>query len=238
MIRLDPGSWTIALADLLPNCAFDGPGSRLVTVVDAEVVTIGFAVACTATSGVIEVFLEPMGSDVEGGYGVTLDGVEVAPIMPGRATHIASVPAGDHVVSLRTPGNCAVENPGQSVTVTAGEMIRDTAQVTLRVTCAARLGALQITVRTTGPVPDDSYYPTRYRVLLLVPDSYYYDYPALLGQVMPNDGLIARVEPGSYRLELDDVPANCAVQVFNPTAPFTVTHGATLNFEFPVECVP
>jgi hypothetical protein len=55
---------------------------------------------------------------------------------------------------------------------------------------------------------------------------------------MPNDGLIARVEPGSYRLELDDVPANCAVQVFNPTAPFTVTHGATLNFEFPVECVP
>ncbi len=46
-----------------PNCAVDGPGSRTVTIVQTEVAPVDFAVACTATSGVIRVVLQDSGSD-------------------------------------------------------------------------------------------------------------------------------------------------------------------------------
>ena len=72
--RLDPGSRTIALTGLTPNCTVDGPGSRTVTIVDAEVAPIEFAVACTATSGVIGVTIEASGESVGGEYQALLDG--------------------------------------------------------------------------------------------------------------------------------------------------------------------
>jgi TolB protein len=50
LIRLDPGSRTISLTGLTPNCVIDGPGSRTVTVVATEVAMVQFAVACTAAS--------------------------------------------------------------------------------------------------------------------------------------------------------------------------------------------
>src|SRR5438093_1401116 len=49
VIRLDPGSRTIALTGLSPNCTIEGPGSRTVTIVDTEVASIDFSVVCTAT---------------------------------------------------------------------------------------------------------------------------------------------------------------------------------------------
>jgi hypothetical protein len=49
LIRVDPGSRTIALAGLAPNCAVDGAGSRTVTVIANEVAVVEFAVVCTAT---------------------------------------------------------------------------------------------------------------------------------------------------------------------------------------------
>jgi dipeptidyl aminopeptidase/acylaminoacyl peptidase len=49
LIQLEPGSRTIALTGLTPNCAVDGPGSRSVTIVAAEVAPIEFAVVCTGT---------------------------------------------------------------------------------------------------------------------------------------------------------------------------------------------
>ena len=46
LIRLDPGSRTIALSGLAANCTLDGPGSRTVIVVATEVVSVEFAVIC------------------------------------------------------------------------------------------------------------------------------------------------------------------------------------------------
>jgi dipeptidyl aminopeptidase/acylaminoacyl peptidase len=48
LIRLEPGSRTIALTSLAPNCEVEGAGPRSVTVVDNEVAPIEFAVVCTA----------------------------------------------------------------------------------------------------------------------------------------------------------------------------------------------
>ena len=59
LIQLDPGSRTIALTGLSPNCGIEGPGPRSVTIVNNEVASIEFAVVCTArglplpTSGVL-----------------------------------------------------------------------------------------------------------------------------------------------------------------------------------------
>jgi dipeptidyl aminopeptidase/acylaminoacyl peptidase len=50
LIRLDPGSRTLALTGLTPNCAVDGSGSRTVIIVSSEVMPIDFAVVCTATT--------------------------------------------------------------------------------------------------------------------------------------------------------------------------------------------
>jgi hypothetical protein len=47
-IRLVPGSQTVSLAGLASNCAFEGPGTRSVTIVTAQVASIEFVVVCTA----------------------------------------------------------------------------------------------------------------------------------------------------------------------------------------------
>ena len=66
LTRLDPGSRTIALRGLAPNCAIDGPDAHTVTIVDTEITPVEFVVVCTATSGVIGVVVEASGTDVNG----------------------------------------------------------------------------------------------------------------------------------------------------------------------------
>jgi len=233
LTQIDPGSRTIALTGLAANCAIDGPASHTATIADTEVASIEFEVVCTATTGVIGVVVEASGTDVEGAYWAMVDGGTQSPVGLGGPAYVTSVPAGDRVVSLLVPVNCEVENGEQSVTVAGGELTRDTVQVMFSVTCVPRLGALRITTHTTGPIPDDVY-----RVMLLVPDFYYGEYPVLLGAIDPNGGLISPAEPGSYRLQLDDIPANCIAEVANPTATFTLAPGDTLDFEFPIACSP
>ena len=62
VLRLDPGSRTITLTGLAPNCTIEGPGSHTVTIVDTEIAPVEFAVVCTATSGVIGVVGRGLGN--------------------------------------------------------------------------------------------------------------------------------------------------------------------------------
>jgi hypothetical protein len=69
----------------------------------------------------------------------------------------------------------------------------------------------------------------------------YYNGPSFVGNLAPNGTLLVPVDgaPGlGYSLELRDVPANCRVQVPNPTAFIIATDGETLDVEFPVACSP
>jgi hypothetical protein len=232
LIGLDTGSRTIRLTDLAPNCAFDGPGSRTVTIVAAEVAPVEFAVVCTATSGVIGVV-------ISGGPAPTLeatvDGTTRFPVGPSGRGYLIGVPAGKHVVSLGGPPNCSVRTGPQSVTVTAGTLVRDTVEVTFSVTCAT---AVRVTAPTIGPIPQDDY------SIWLCYDSYScrYKYPArLLGHLAPNDTLIAEVDPGTYWFYLDDL-VNCRVTGGNPSTGvnpkrnITVGPGQVVSVSFPVSC--
>lgn len=133
LTRLDPGSRTIALTGLSPNCTVSGPGLQTVTILAGELTSIDFGVACTATSGVIEVVISGNGVGVL--HEAMVDGVTPFPVGPRDRAYLAGVPAGDHVVSLSTAAGCSVNTPEQPVTVTTGSLIRDTVEVGFSVSC-------------------------------------------------------------------------------------------------------
>jgi hypothetical protein len=233
LTRLEPGSRTIALTGLSPNCTIVGPGAHTVTIVASEIAPIGFAIVCTATSGVIGVVVEASGTDVNGSYEAMVDGARSFFVAPSRPAYLTAVPAGDHVVSLVAPVNCSVETDPQPVSVTVGSLIRDTVVVAFSVTCVPRLpGTLRITAHTTGSLPNAPY-------SVWICSENCLDYGSrFLGWLDPNGTLVSNPEPGRYGLHLRDVPARCTVRSNPSTFSFTVTHNATLNIEYRITCSP
>jgi hypothetical protein len=235
LLALAPGSRIIGLAGLAPNCTPEGPATREVTIVGNEALPIDFAIVCTATSGLIRVVIEAAGTDVEGSYKATVDGAKSFDVERTGGANLIPVPAGDHVVSLLAPSNCAVETEPQSVTVSSGGLVRDTVEVTFAVTCVRAFATLQIIARTTGTIPQVEY------IAWGCPLSGQYCWDWLvgpLGRLGPNDTLNARAPLSVRRVELTGVPGNCSVQGSNPSSRFTLTPGGTHTIEFGVACSP
>ncbi len=236
-LRLEPGTQTIALAGVAPNCSADGPTT--VTVVSGEVTPVAFAVICTATSGVITIALS--GSGVGAQFEVVVDGGSPSPFQvdeEGRG-YVRGVPPGAHVISLASPANCSVETDPQLVTLTAGSLVRDTAEVAFTVTC---MTVVRVSASTTGAIPT-----ARYSVwLCVINDSYFCTYGprTRLGFVDPNGVLVAELTPGIHRFYLGDLPRGCAVVVHsrtgtrNPTGPIRFPPGLSTDVTFLVECTP
>ena len=128
LLRLDPGSRTIALTGLTPNCTISGSGSQATTIVVAEVASIEFAVVCTATTGVVGVAIS--GTGVGAVFEATVDGVTPFPVGRIERAYLEDVSAGDHVVSLNAPAGCSVKTDPLTVSVTVGTLVRDTVRVT------------------------------------------------------------------------------------------------------------
>jgi hypothetical protein len=240
VIRIDPGTQPFALSGIAANCTLDHPGSREVTIVVDEVVQVDFTVVCTARSGVISVLVEASGTSVNGGYEARVDGSEEFRVGLDQPAYRGAVPAGDHEVALDAPLNCLVENSPQTVNVTTGGQVRDTAEARFAVTCGNVGWNLRVVARTTGPVPPS----TRYRVMH---ESFgYWDYggPVTeLGYLEPNGTLIAHTEPNDgsganywHRFYLEDVPPGCSVSDPHPYPDPGLTIPAEVEFE--VTCSP
>jgi hypothetical protein len=146
LTRLDPGSRTIGLTGLMPNCAVDGPGSHTVTIGQAEVVPIEFAMVCTATSGVIKVVVTGNTGIM---YQATVDGASPFQVGTGAPAYVGGITAGDHLVSLTVPANCSVRPNQQSVRVTAGSLIRDTVEVSFSATACTGSGTIRVGIRSS-----------------------------------------------------------------------------------------
>ena len=237
LTRLEPGSRMVTLTGLTPNCTMDSPESRTVTVVDAEVTQIEFAVVCTATSGVIGVVVESSGADGQGRYQARVDGANPFTVGPGAPTYRTRVPPGDHVVSLVPPANCSVETSSQALTIIGGGLIRDTVEVTFVATCRSQSEAtLRVTAPTTGRIPEDDY-----SIWICDGSEYYCRYGGFgsspLGALAPNGILLAEPSPGFYVVWLRNVPARCSV--LNDNGRFAdVNADHPLDVEFPVTCSP
>jgi Tol biopolymer transport system component len=154
VVALDPGRRMISLTGLTPNCALGDPGLRTVTIVAGEMARVEFAVACTATSGVVGVVASTSGFVAGVLYQANVDGTVPFPVTPGAPAYLAGVSAGNHVVSLGAPANCSVKTKPQSVTLTAGTLTRDTVEVTFSVTCVGPSKPRIAFVRRANPDPD------------------------------------------------------------------------------------
>jgi hypothetical protein len=227
LTRLNPGNRTISLTAVASNCTLEGPSSRTVAVLDRQVASVEFELVCTAATGVIKVMVEATGVDIEGASTATVNGDMSSFVQPGSPAYIGPVPPGDHVVALVPPSNCSIEDAEQPATVTAGELTRDTVEITFSVNCVLNTGTLRIAAPTTGNIPAG-----RYSVWECY-DFYCY-FVDLLGYVAPNDTLQVRAIAGSHSLLLYDVPARCDVS--QPPTPLTLVPGDTLDVEFQVRC--
>jgi hypothetical protein len=234
-VLLAPGSWTVGLADLAQNCTIDGPTTQTVTIVNAKISPIDFAIVCTATSGVIGIITQASGAPGEAPYEAIVDGRENLHLGTTGRGFLDTVPAGEHTVSLLAPANCVVEINPRSVTVSTGGLIRDTVEATFAVSCVRRFTTLQITAQTTGSIPADDY------LAWGCPLSGMYCWDFLvgpLGRLTPNGTLTAQVPLNVRRVELTDLPPNCRVLGPNPSPQFQLTYGSTHSIEFSVACSP
>jgi hypothetical protein len=229
-IHVVPGSYTIELAGLAPNCALAGPPTSPVTLGAGETLDLTAQVSCTATTGVIEVGVLTSGLDMDpDGYRARVDGLSpTAAIGLADTVRFAGMAGGSHTVTLQgTAGNCAVTGlAARNVTVTVGGLTRDTVRAGFDVTCVATTGVALVSVTTSGLDPD--------------PDGYTLTIDALGQLLAPNaQADLSGLLPGDHQLELTGVAFNCAVAGPNPRT-LTVTAGGltrdTVRTSFDVSC--
>jgi hypothetical protein len=253
-IHLAPDSRTIALRGLSSNCTTGDSASRTLNLVPPGIVSIDFAVTCTARSGVVGIVIKTTGLTVSESFDAKLDGlpaltVALAPVqaLPRQPQYVTGVPAGNHIVSLSDSPDCSVETGPRHATVTVGGNVRDTVLVSFSATCSLppeSVGYFRISAPTVGRVPP----ATRYTIRSA---SYgYWDYGYgewfALGTLAPNDTLVVQAVPIApysgavwrYKIELIDLPAGCDVHPPPPNNEdgYAVAAGDTLDLEFAVSC--
>jgi hypothetical protein len=153
LARLEPGRWTLALTDLSSNCVVDGPTSREVTVLSAEVFPVDWSIVCTAATGVVEIIVTPTGPALAGeSFFARIDNDDSLQKQTMETPGFVSVTIGNHVISLYGSNHCAVVGAeSKRVTVEAGST-RDTVPVEFAVTC----NVPQVTGMIWGQVLDSS----------------------------------------------------------------------------------
>ena len=172
------------------------------------------------TTGSITVTVTTTGEDLPTGFTVILDGGTSRAVDANGTTTFTSVSAGTHEVELsEVPGNCAVTSGSPaSVTVNSGS----SKPVSMTVTCSALVGAIEVTVSSTG---DD------------VPDGYVVAVDGGVSEAVSANGSVTfeGLAVGSHEVELTEVPANCTVVGANPVT-VAVSVGQAVQVLFTVEC--
>jgi hypothetical protein len=215
------------VSGLAPNCAATGTTVTTFSVNPPDTTTVWLPVSCTAITGVIQVRAATTGPDQDpDGYDVSLDGGPAQALPPNGVTRFTGLPEGPHTISVSgVAGNCSMpgSNPMQ-VDIAVGGTIRDTASLSLAVTCTAVTGALRISAATGGADPDPAYLVR----LDATPD-----------RPISKNGtlLVTHLEPGSHTVLLTDIAPNCATSGPNPMT-VTVAIGDTTDVAFPVTCLP
>jgi hypothetical protein len=239
--RLAPGTWTILLTDLTPNCTIDGPASHDVTVVDSEVVSIQFSATCTATTGVIAASVTPSGPVVSDSFQASLDGGKPFFVRMDGPEYLNNVAAGDHVISLLSSARCSAKTDSQPARITVGTLVRDSVGVDFPVTCRLPPGT-SATVRVTADIsgrPTVQYTVWAYQFAK-------WDYGrtrTLLGSLDSTGTLVVNVEasrqsgadPYYYFIGVFDPIRACEVQMPGDF-PYTIQTGDTLHVDFVSIC--
>lgn len=225
MVEVAAGPHTVQLAGVATNCTVSGDNPRSLGITPGETTTVTFVVACSATTGSLEVTASTTGSSSDAdSYNITLDGADYGPLIAGVVVSLTGLAPGSHLVGLGGgAANCQVsgDNP-RTVTIVAGA----STAVAFAVTCAEpppKAGTLRITTVTTGPDQD--------------PDGYAFAIDGGSSQPIGVNSVatLASVAAGAHRVQLSGATSNCAVQGTNPR-PVTVSAGSTVQLSFTIGC--
>ena len=219
---VEEGPHTLTLQGLEPNCTVTSDNPVGADVVAGETTDVSFSVSCTATTGGLQVSANTTGSEIDtDGYLVSVDeGAEQQIGVNGTASFPALVPGAHDVELTGVAANCAVagSNP-RAVVVVAGQ----TASTTFDVTCSSTVGAVEVTVSTTGEDID--------------PDGYTVGLDGTSSRSVAANGMtiFTGVAPGTHTLTLQNIEPNCDVTSSNPTST-NATPGDTVSVSFDVAC--
>lgn len=146
------GIHAIQLTGVAPNCTVQGTNPRSATVVAGAPVEVRFAIACSATSGSLEIKTSTTGSNPDAdGYSVSIEGRPGQAIGANATLTLSNVAPGSHQVTLAgIAPNCTVagDNP-KGVTVTGSSV-----SVEFSVTCTATATTLQWRPMESGTTSD------------------------------------------------------------------------------------
>ncbi|MFL5401298.1 MAG: hypothetical protein ACJ8BF_00585 [Gemmatimonadales bacterium] len=223
--QLTDGQHTVELSGLAANCvAAENP--RSVSVSTGETTTANFAISCGPTSGSIIATTTTTGdgSDPDG-FGLTLDGAELAAIGANATLNVTGVMPGAHLLGLSgLAGNCQItgDNP-RSLIVAPGQASISTFAVTCSVP-APHAGTIQFTAATLGSSLDD--------------DGYTVTIDGGSPQTLSPNGsvTVGGVAPGSHSVQLGGVATNCTVSGANPRS-VSVIGDQTAAVAFSITCV-
>jgi hypothetical protein len=226
--QLPPGPHIIGLSGLAANCQVVGDNPRDVTVSAGQTAQVPFAVTCTApapSSGTLQISTTTSGADQDpDGYSIRIDNASAQPIGVNATLTLINLRAAPHSVRLLgLAANCSLSgaNPAQ-VTVPDG----GTTSVAFSVTCTPNTsptGGIQVTVATTGTLPD--------------PDGYSVSVDGGTAQPIDVNGsrTFANLTPGTHSVQLGGVAGNCSVAGDNPRS-VAVTAGQNAPVTFAVTC--
>ena len=119
---LSPGTHTVTLAGVAPNCLLSGENPRNVEIAAASMTSLDFHIACNQTPGIL-VSVATTGEEPDpDGYQVAVDGGVPEPLSINGSVRIGGLTPGEHDVALlNVADNCAVaENNPLRVVVPSG----------------------------------------------------------------------------------------------------------------------
>jgi Tol biopolymer transport system component len=136
---LSPGSHTVALAGMAPNCLLDGENPRTVEITAGGMTSLRFDIACTGPSEILVSAVTTGEALDPDGYLVAVDGGTPRPLAINGSVSITGVTPGEHTVALSdVANNCVVAGSNPLLISVAGG---STAGADFAVSCGPPLAA-------------------------------------------------------------------------------------------------
>src|SRR5712691_1193071 len=117
------GSHTVQLGGVAANCAVSGDNPRTVSITAGTTTAAGFVIACSATTGSVQVTTATTGVVLDpDGYALAVDGGQSQPIGINASVTIDGIAPGTHTLSLSgVASNCRpAAGNGQTIEVSPG----------------------------------------------------------------------------------------------------------------------
>jgi len=157
VVSLSPGSHTVSVAGVAPNCLLDGANPRNVDITAASTTSLHLNITCSEPPAAISVGAATTGEGVDpDGYDVVVDGGTPQPLAVNGSVLISGLTPGEHEVGLSgVAANCVIAGPNPR---TVAALSGSTANAAFTVTCSLAAPGFDIAYNLSGGVDDFEVY--------------------------------------------------------------------------------